>query len=303
MGRAMGRKVTAKGTASRGTGRRPGRRCENASGPAARRCLGWTCCGRALTAANQICAGEGRRAVMPKTPPKNVRDGYLAPAVLFSAAWEYLPHGPQFAGREISTGPPKRISKPVPVSRVQIQKGCRSPEPSIPSSTTKLSSQTSRIPVVHRRSPSGLSLRFHPYNLKRQFPPKCPPRPLTRSPPPRPPRPRPPPRRRTLARRRPRLATRRSGLRPGRRRTRPTSTKVGLLHPHASRVRATICHNGAANLGPPVLKQVHPDTGISNRAMSILNSFVNGRHHERWLSRRHGAMADARSRHFRARRH
>ena len=24
-----------------------------------------------------------------------------------------------------------------------------------------------------------------------------------------------------------------------------------------------------------VLKQVHPDTGISNRAMSILNSFVN----------------------------
>jgi Core histone H2A/H2B/H3/H4. len=26
----------------------------------------------------------------------------------------------------------------------------------------------------------------------------------------------------------------------------------------------------------PVLKQVHPDTGISNRAMSILNSFVNG---------------------------
>jgi hypothetical protein len=27
---------------------------------------------------------------------------------------------------------------------------------------------------------------------------------------------------------------------------------------------------------PPVLKQVHPDTGISNRAMSILNSFVNG---------------------------
>jgi hypothetical protein len=26
---------------------------------------------------------------------------------------------------------------------------------------------------------------------------------------------------------------------------------------------------------PAVLKQVHPDTGISNRAMSILNSFVN----------------------------
>lgn len=31
-----------------------------------------------------------------------------------------------------------------------------------------------------------------------------------------------------------------------------------------------------ANQGFPVLKQVHPDTGISNRAMSILNSFVNG---------------------------
>ena len=28
-----------------------------------------------------------------------------------------------------------------------------------------------------------------------------------------------------------------------------------------------------------VLKQVHPDTGISNRAMSILNSFVNGKLH------------------------
>jgi histone H3/H4 len=32
---------------------------------------------------------------------------------------------------------------------------------------------------------------------------------------------------------------------------------------------------GAILLTPPVLKQVHPDTGISNRAMSILNSFVN----------------------------
>lgn len=31
-------------------------------------------------------------------------------------------------------------------------------------------------------------------------------------------------------------------------------------------------HNLTVN---PVLKQVHPDTGISNRAMSILNSFVN----------------------------
>jgi histone H2B len=32
-----------------------------------------------------------------------------------------------------------------------------------------------------------------------------------------------------------------------------------------------------ADLYNAVLKQVHPDTGISNRAMSILNSFVNGK--------------------------
>ena len=32
-----------------------------------------------------------------------------------------------------------------------------------------------------------------------------------------------------------------------------------------------------ADLYNTVLKQVHPDTGISNRAMSILNSFVNGK--------------------------
>lgn len=32
-----------------------------------------------------------------------------------------------------------------------------------------------------------------------------------------------------------------------------------------------------SRLGDLVLKQVHPDTGISNRAMSILNSFVNGK--------------------------
>ncbi|KAG1743371.1 histone-fold-containing protein [Suillus occidentalis] len=29
------------------------------------------------------------------------------------------------------------------------------------------------------------------------------------------------------------------------------------------------------NFGVKVLKQVHPDTGISNKAMAILNSFVN----------------------------
>lgn len=32
-----------------------------------------------------------------------------------------------------------------------------------------------------------------------------------------------------------------------------------------------------------MLKQVHPDTGISNRAMSILNSFVNGMYYQQFL--------------------
>jgi len=31
----------------------------------------------------------------------------------------------------------------------------------------------------------------------------------------------------------------------------------------------------ASLMWPSVLKQVHPDTGISNKAMAILNSFVN----------------------------
>ena len=34
------------------------------------------------------------------------------------------------------------------------------------------------------------------------------------------------------------------------------------------------CRRGADRSGT-VLKQVHPDTGISNKAMAILNSFVN----------------------------
>jgi len=38
----------------------------------------------------------------------------------------------------------------------------------------------------------------------------------------------------------------------------------------------TCCVKFAADFDTAVLKQVHPDTGISNRAMSILNSFVNG---------------------------
>ena len=28
-------------------------------------------------------------------------------------------------------------------------------------------------------------------------------------------------------------------------------------------------------MAPQVLKQVHPDTGVSSKAMSIMNSFVN----------------------------
>ena len=39
---------------------------------------------------------------------------------------------------------------------------------------------------------------------------------------------------------------------------------------------SSIHHNIADASCALVLKQVHPDTGISNRAMSILNSFVNG---------------------------
>ena len=42
-------------------------------------------------------------------------------------------------------------------------------------------------------------------------------------------------------------------------------------------INRTFCVNFAADLSTSVLKQVHPDTGISNRAMSILNSFVNGK--------------------------
>lgn len=43
-----------------------------------------------------------------------------------------------------------------------------------------------------------------------------------------------------------------------------------------SRLVAPCFGNAFTDLHLPVLKQVHPDTGISNRAMSILNSFVNG---------------------------
>lgn len=43
----------------------------------------------------------------------------------------------------------------------------------------------------------------------------------------------------------------------------------------ARTLRTTRCRSIANMRAHTVLKQVHPDTGISNRAMSILNSFVN----------------------------
>jgi histone H2B len=42
----------------------------------------------------------------------------------------------------------------------------------------------------------------------------------------------------------------------------------GMCSPRSSRI-------SLVNAPPTVLKQVHPDTGISNKAMAILNSFVN----------------------------
>jgi hypothetical protein len=117
---------------------------------------------------------------------------------------------------------------------------------------------------------------------------KCLPKLLRRSPPlearPQLERP-PPPRRRKLARRLPPLprARRRSVARPGRRHTPATSTKVS--HSHRLCASSIDCRVNAIHLSnsepkltrTSVLKQVHPDTGISNRAMSILNSFVNGK--------------------------
>lgn len=139
---------------------------------------------------------------------------------------------------------------------------------------------------------------------------KCLPKLHRRPPAARPPLERPPLRRRRLARRRPLpLARRRSAPSPGRRPTAATSTRVSH-NPHCSAIwplhlAFAPAHCFAAvpsqlhpdtRLKPSrifpspsscliiiadaflclVLKQVHPDTGISNRAMSILNSFVNG---------------------------
>lgn len=101
------------------------------------------------------------------------------------------------------------------------------------------------------------------------WPPNPPPLPAKRPPPPLPrrqPRLRAPRRLRRRPSLRPPRATRRSARRPERRPTRPTSTRVRIDFGGASSTNTD---------SPAVLKQVHPDTGISNKAMAILNSFVN----------------------------
>ncbi len=57
---------------------------------------------------------------------------------------------------------------------------------------------------------------------------------------------------------------RKSVAKPEKRRTAPTSTKVSCQLLLITFFKLAL-----------VLKQVHPDTGISNKAMGILNSFVN----------------------------
>lgn len=63
------------------------------------------------------------------------------------------------------------------------------------------------------------------------------------------------------------MVRRRSGRKSERRRTLLISTKVTCLGCDLGRCLIIIIFL--------VLKQVHPDTGISNKAMAILNSFVN----------------------------
>jgi histone H2B len=85
-----------------------------------------------------------------------------------------------------------------------------------------------------------------------------------------------PPRRRKLARRQPprHPVRRRREARPERRPTPATSTKVRITNLIRASLSVEFHLTDASS--STVLKQVHPDTGISNRAMSILNSFVNG---------------------------
>ena len=93
---------------------------------------------------------------------------------------------------------------------------------------------------------------------------------LKRSPPLARPQPEKHPQRRRKPERRPQLPLeiRKSGTRRGRKLTLRTSTKVNTV--------TLVPLKPTTDSSNSVLKQVHPDTGISNRAMSILNSFVNG---------------------------
>jgi histone H2B len=196
--------------------------------------------------------------------------------------WEgtpWLPPGPAQNHRACTTA----ISNAASACRVQLQKA---PTPLQTSSSQHHLFTFSPSPnCSHGRSSQPISTIIltstnspTPINQHHQ---KCLLRPLTRSPPPRPRLPLPRlPRRRMLARRPPPVVTRRSAPRPGRRHTLPTSTRVSYTFWEPRRIRdasrsITRKHQMLTAISP-VLKQVHPDTGISNRAMSILNSFVNG---------------------------
>ena len=160
---------------------------------------------------------------------------------------------------------------------------------------------TKIIPFLDFNS-THIPLLFPIFNstFNSQIHPKCLPRLLRKSPPlaARPPLARPPPRRRKPARRPPHpRVTRKSAIRHERRPTLRTSTKVrylalvlipesrlnlALTWPHCQIIlsfqiisRRVLRFDRMLTRLFLVLKQVHPDTGISNRAMSILNSFVN----------------------------
>lgn len=112
---------------------------------------------------------------------------------------------------------------------------------------------------IHSYGSDGGAYSPHP-PLERLLPP-LPPR--------LPPRARPPPsQQRRAPRRSQKMARRRRGRRPARRLTVHTSTRVRFLY---CLIRCSSSHMSSSTT---VLKQVHPDTGISNKAMAILNSFV-----------------------------
>lgn len=105
--------------------------------------------------------------------------------------------------------------------------------------------------------------------LERHLPLLLPPRLLQR---PRPARRRPRRRRRRHQRV---VRIRRRGGRSARRRTARTSTKVSGGSRASCANEFGLTHVCGCVFLCLVLKQVHPDTGISNKAMAILNSFVN----------------------------